>query len=68
MGQKGLCDGCQKVRSDVKAVGRDANGDPDAPDLCFICRQEEQKGKRYDVKLGRYVWPEFTDPGEPGEQ
>lgn len=29
-----------------RSVGRDANGDPDAPDLCFICR----KGRGRRVK------------------
>lgn len=34
------CDGCGKERRDVRSVGRDANGDPDAPDLCFLCRKK----------------------------
>lgn len=37
-------------------MGRDANGDPDAPDMCFICRKEwEDRRRVYDVKLKRYV-------------
>jgi hypothetical protein len=35
-----LCDGCNKQRRDVKSVGRDSNGEPDAPDLCFFCRKK----------------------------
>jgi hypothetical protein len=50
------CDGCNKERRDVQAMGRDANGDPDAPDMCFICRKEwEDRRRVYDVKLKRYV-------------
>lgn len=52
------CDGCGKLRRDVRACGRDANGDPDAPDLCFLCREEGRKGRHYDKRLGRYVYPE----------
>lgn len=37
------CDGCGKQRRDVRSCGRDANGDPDAPDLCFFCRKEAQR-------------------------
>lgn len=40
------CDGCGKERRDVRACGKDANGDPDAPALCFICRKENEKGRR----------------------
>jgi len=55
---KGECDGCRKVSSDIQAVGRDYNGDPDAPELCFICRKESAKGRVYDSKLKRYIRPE----------
>jgi hypothetical protein len=54
---KGYCDGCQRERSDVKSVGRDSNGDPDAPDYCFICRKESTRGRVYDVKRKAYVNP-----------
>jgi hypothetical protein len=37
------CDGCGKDRRDVVSVGRDANGEPDAPDLCFLCRAEDAR-------------------------
>lgn len=50
------CDGCGKERADVQSCGRDANGDPDAPDLCFLCRKEGQRGKVYDAKQGKYIW------------
>lgn len=35
----GYCDGCHMDRPDIRSVGRDANGDPDAPDLCGVCRE-----------------------------
>ena len=60
------CDGCGKLRSDVQAMGRDANGDPDAPDLCFICRKEGERGRLYDPALGKYV-SEYSDYGDMGE-
>ena len=37
------CDGCGKMRRDVQSVGRDAHVDPDAPDLCFLCRAEAHR-------------------------
>ena len=49
------CDGCQKLRRDVKACGQDANGDPDAPDLCFVCRKENERRRSFDIALGKYV-------------
>ena len=52
-----ICDGCNKVRRDVRSVGRDSNGDPDAPDLCFICRKEAERGKVFDRKSNRYHRP-----------
>ena len=58
------CDGCSKKRNDVKSVGRDANGSPDAPDLCFLCRKENERGKSFDTKQGRYVYRESTYTGE----
>lgn len=50
------CDGCGKDRKDVQSCGRDANGVPDAPDLCFLCRKEGERGKVFDRKLQRYVY------------
>lgn len=46
------CDGCNKMRTDVRSCGKDSNGDPDAPDLCFFCRKDVSKGKflRTDLK------------------
>jgi hypothetical protein len=32
------------MRNDVQSVGRDSNGDPDAPDLCFFCRKTVERG------------------------
>lgn len=49
------CDGCNKERRDVQSCGTDANGDPDAPDLCFVCRKEGERGRVYDRETGRYV-------------
>jgi len=49
------CDGCQRDRRDVQSVGRDANGSPDAPDLCFICRVEHGRGRAFDPKRQAYV-------------
>lgn len=49
------CDGCGKERRDVKACGRDADGVPDAPDLCFICRKEAAKGRSWSSKYNRYI-------------
>jgi hypothetical protein len=54
------CDGCgREDRKDVKACGRDSNGDPDAPDMCFLCRKESQRGKVFSRKEGRYVYREY---------
>lgn len=53
------CDGCGKLRVDVKSVGRDANNEPDAPDLCFLCREEWRRHRKvFDKKLQRYVYSE----------
>lgn len=49
------CDGCGKERRDVKACGRDSNGEPDAPDLCFICRKQGERGKVWSFKYKKYV-------------
>ncbi len=49
------CDGCGKDRRDVKAMGRDSNGAPDAPDYCFVCRVESKRGKVFSRKLKKYV-------------
>ncbi len=55
------CDGCQKQRKDVKACGRDSNGEPDAPDLCFFCRKKLEDGKVFAVKEQRYLYPQDKD-------
>lgn len=52
---KAYCDGCGRERRDVRSCGRDSNGDPDAPDLCFLCRVEDQRGRVFDRKAGRYI-------------
>lgn len=49
------CDGCNQTRSDVRSVGRDDNGDPDAPDMCFLCRKELARGRVFDRRSERYV-------------
>ena len=49
------CDCCHKYRKDVVACGRDANGDPDAPDMCFLCRKEYQRNKVYCTKNKKYI-------------
>lgn len=52
----GRCDGCDKERRDLQSMGRDANGDPDAPDMCFLCRREWERGRRvYDRTRACYV-------------
>ena len=55
------CDGCGKERRDVRSCGRDADGVPDAPDLCFLCREEGKRGKVYDQKLAKYVYPQYPE-------
>lgn len=52
---KGYCDGCGKIRSDIRACGRDSNGDPDAPDLCFLCRREAERWRQYSFKFQCYM-------------
>jgi len=49
------CDACGKKRRDIQACGRDSNGEPDAPDLCFVCRVEWQKGRVFCRTSGRYI-------------
>lgn len=49
------CDSCGKKRRDVKSVGRDSNGDPDAPDMCFVCRKELDRGRVWNDKVQGYV-------------
>jgi len=61
-----FCDGCRKLRRDVQACGRDSNGDPDAPDLCFLCRKENERGRIWDTKRNAYV-PEALFFGEKDE-
>ena len=36
----GTCDRCGHEGADVRSVGRDADGEPDAPDWCEACRDE----------------------------
>jgi CRISPR/Cas system-associated protein Cas10 (large subunit of type III CRISPR-Cas system) len=55
------CDGCGKDRNDVKSCGHDSNGDPDAPDLCFICRKEAERGKFFNRETNRYQYPALYD-------
>lgn len=55
------CDGCGKSRNDLRSCGRDANGDPDAPDLCFLCRTEGGRRKRWSTKAKAYVPVEVDD-------
>ena len=49
------CDGCGKDKPDVQSVGHDSNGDPDAPDYCFLCREESKRGKVYSRDEKRYI-------------
>lgn len=55
------CDGCMKERSDVRSCGKDYNGDPEAPDLCFICRKEGQRGRVWNDKVQGYVHHTLED-------
>ena len=60
------CEGCYKQRHDVRAMGRDANGDADSPCLCFLCRKEAEKGRRWNHKTARYEYPShecYTEEG-----
>lgn len=61
--KKHTCDGCGKNRRDVKACGKDSNGDPDAPDLCFICRKMGERRKVWSFKQNRYVF-QGEDPND----
>ncbi len=49
------CDGCGKMRRDVQSVGKDSNGDPDAPDYCFLCRKENARNRHWSAKVKGYV-------------
>lgn len=50
-----VCDTCGKNRRDIKDMGTDSNGDPDAPSMCFVCRvQWQQHRKSYNFATGRY--------------
>ncbi len=49
------CDCCLKYRKDVKSCGRDYNGNPDAPDICFLCRKEYARGRVYSTKYSKYI-------------
>ena len=55
------CDGCGKQRKDVIPCGKDYNGDPDAPCLCFICRKEIERYRVFNQKLNRYLSEYFND-------
>lgn len=57
------CDTCNKNRYDVKSMGRDYNGAPDAPDMCFICRVEYDRGRVYNNVLCRYVDQTYLNDG-----
>lgn len=48
-----VCDGCGRKGGDIKSCGKDANGDPDAPDLCFICRKTAAREFGYRTKARR---------------
>lgn len=48
------CSGCHKPRHDLQSCGKDYNGDPDAPELCFICRKESARGRIFNLELHRY--------------
>lgn len=63
---KAICDGCCKKRRDVKSCGRDSNGDPDAPDLCFLCRKEGDRGKVWSHRENRYVYASYQMDLEDG--
>ena len=65
---KTTCDGCQKERGDVRSCGKDSNGDPDAPDLCFLCRMEGVKGRVYDVARQQYVDQRFKEAQEDAKE
>jgi len=53
---KGYCDTCQREnRSDIISMGKDANGDPDAPDMCFICRVEYSRKRIYNKETKKYI-------------
>lgn len=54
------CDLCKKNRKSVRSVGRDLNGDLDAPDVCFICEREHSRGRIFSASVGKYV-----DSGAP---
>lgn len=49
------CDCCNKQRKDVIACGRDYNGAPDAPDMCFLCRAEYKRGRIFSTRMNKYV-------------
>jgi hypothetical protein len=49
----------------VRACGRDANGDPDAPSLCFLCRQEAARGRQWHRAQRRYLRPADLDDADP---
>lgn len=52
---KAYCDTCYTERRDVQSVGKDSNGDPDAPDMCFICRKEWERNRVFDHEIGGYI-------------
>lgn len=54
--KRGSCDGCHR-NARLTSVGRDSNGDLDAPDLCFLCQREGARGKIYHSQTKRYIRP-----------
>lgn len=51
----GTCDFCGRTDRSVQSMGRDANGDPDAPDVCFLCIKEGERRRTFCRELGRYI-------------
>jgi hypothetical protein len=48
------CDLCHRQVHGVKAIGRDSNGDHDAPDACIVCERWYGSYKAYAT--GRDWW------------
>lgn len=49
------CDLCGNHRRDVRSVGKDSNGDPDAPGACGTCVDEHRLGNVWDREAATYV-------------
>jgi hypothetical protein len=45
------CDCCDKSRNDVRTL--------DDCDVCFLCLREAKRGRCWNRKQGRYVYPEL---------